>query len=321
MKKIIFVVFLSTLIIPCLSQNIITKNGHKEWAPIGAKWYFTKPTLSESNNVCILFESVKDTVINERTCRKIEIKSCANPEYILSKEYIYQNNDSIFYFNSGNFYLLYDFSAKLEDTIMVHKNWFKPTDGYLFDNEDSIQYFKYKIIDIDSIEISGEWLKRQTVSPLKDGDWGFGINGVENFIIEKLGSLVYFFGRYGIIYTSSVYGILRCYSDSSFSFFNPDWNNSCDYISGLNKIELNDYLKIFPNPVKEIIKIETKNLGNGQVNIYNLVGIKELTVELNSKITELNIRHLLPGIYIVECIFYNPTMGKTIIQKTKVIKR
>ena len=62
-------------------------------------------------------------------------------------------------------------------------------------------------------------------------------------------------------------------------------------------------------------------MGNGQVNIYNLVGIKELTVELDSKITELNIRHLLPGIYIVECIFYNPTMGKTIIQKTKVIKR
>lgn len=321
MKKIVSIYFFITLIIPCLSQNIKTENKQEEWVPIGAKWYYTKPTPSEYSDVCILFESIKDTIINEKTCREIEIKSCVNPELILSKEYIYQNNDSIFYFNSGDFHLLYDFSAKAEDTIIVHKTWFKPTNGYLFDYEDSIQYFKYKILEIDSIEISGEWLKRQKVSALNGGDWGFGVCSYENFIIEKLGSLVYFFGRYGNIALEGNCGLLRCYSDLIITFKNPEWDYSCDYITGINKFELNDNIKIFPNPTEEIIKIETKNFENGLVNIYDLFGIKKLTTKLDGNITELNIKQLQPGIYFIECIFYNSTGNKKTIQKTKIIKR
>jgi hypothetical protein len=147
-----------------------TNDNKPEFAPIGAKWYFNYP--NSTSNDYVVFESKKDTTIQGKDSRAIDV--WLNNTKLVSREYVYQKGDSIFYYNRNynSFFLLYNFSAKAGDTVTVHPAKFKPTKAF-FSYNDSIPEFKYKILSIDSIQISGQWTKRQKVTLLKNGLWGF----------------------------------------------------------------------------------------------------------------------------------------------------
>ncbi len=292
--------------------------GQNEFAPIGAKWHYTPPYGNYDSFDCFLFESTHDTIINGNICKVIDITKCITQQ-LIGKEYLFQNGDSLFYYNynSDNFYLLYNFSAEVNDTIIVHNNKFKPTIGYL--SSDSIIYFKYKILEIDSLNISGEWYKRQTVTSLYGGDWGFSGAQQDTYIIEKMGSLVFFFGRLGYIIPEESAGILRCYSDSIFNYHNPDWEQDCDYsvsIKELNKKEEN-FIKIFPNPFNKTITIETSLYSKLEINILNLLGETLLKQKTQNNSNEIDLSFLLNGIYIIKFYHDNVFLKSEIIIKSK----
>jgi len=311
-------IMLLTLI--CLTQHIDANNNNSKWMPIGAKWHYTKPTLSGDEMECISFECVKDTIINGKSCNILEIKDCYNHGSIISREFIRHNNDSIFYFNSGQFHLLYNFNAKKGDVISVHNDKFKPTNGFVFSYSDSIEYFKYKVLEIDSVNIMNNWFKRQKVAPLKSGDWGFGVCVQDSYIIEKIGSLQYFFGRYGTITVGGSCGILRCYSDSELSYTKPDWDKSCDFITSISTNESEGIIKIYPNPAEDKIIIEITKPFNGILNIYDSFGKKVLSKETCNNITNFDINSFHPGVYFIESInngVFNPSQKNELIKFIK----
>jgi len=163
---------------------------YSQWAPNGAKWYYNEPNSTNPN--CITYESIQDTIIQSSNCKIIEVKR--NNATLIGKEYIKQNGDSIFYYNyyANSFHLLYNFSSKVGDTINVHLTKFKPTKAFF--SYDSINNFRYKIIALDSIQVSGNWVKRQKVLSLNANDWGFPIAITqEHYILNEIGSLTYFF--------------------------------------------------------------------------------------------------------------------------------
>lgn len=211
--------------VPC---DYIYPEIMNEFAPIGAKWYFNYP--NSTSNDYVVFESKKDSTIQGKDSRVIDVR--LNNSRLVSREYIHQNGDSIFYYNENynSFFLLYDFSAKAGDTITVHPAKFKPTKAF-FSYDDSITDFKYKILLVDSVQLSGQWIKRQKVTLLKNGLWGFSKpDGKDYYIINKIGSLAYFFGVQSGITPEDKLSICRCYSDSDFEFKNPLWASECDLI-------------------------------------------------------------------------------------------
>lgn len=209
-----------------------------EWAPIGAKWYYTNPNYdysppSSSVIQCVNFESLKDTIIGQKSCRKISVRYCRNSAKI-GDLFLHQNKDSIFYYNGEGFSLLYNFSAKLGDTIVVHDKKFKPIPAFL-SYQDSIEYFKYKIVGLDSIDIGGKWYRRQHVASLKPGYWGF--KRYPAYITEKIGSINYFLGRSGGMYPEQAIGTLRCYHDSQMNYKDNECDSECDFTTNSEIIE------------------------------------------------------------------------------------
>lgn len=269
-----------------------------EWAPIGAKWYFNRPS-SESNDY-VVFESTKDSIIQDKNVTVIDVR--LNGTNLISQEYLHQSGDSLFYYNSNydSFFLLYNFSAKAGDTITVHASTFKPTEAF-FSYDDSISYFKYKITAIDSIELSGHWIKRQKVTALKAGDWGFfnGSSG-DYYILKGIGSLTYFFGRSGYIIPEAKISILRCYHESGFEYKNPIWTQDCDIISSIRQKKLiNNEIMVYPNPAKEKITLKSP-IQISQMNILDLTGRTILQKTCNDFEPSMDIRELKPGVYFIQ---------------------
>lgn len=265
-----------------------------EWAPIGAKWYFNQPSTESGNYV--VFESLKDSVIQGKNVRVIEIN--LNGIDLVSRECIMQSSDSIFYYNSNSntFNLLYDFSAKVGDTIVVHENMFKPTTGF-FSYYDSIPNFKYKITSIDSIQINSIWFKRQKVIPISEWSFFSGMSD-DMYFIDKIGSLTYFFGRIQYTYPEQQLSLLRCYIDSEIDYKNAQWDMACDFLSNNYSHQTIEDIMLFPNPANDILRIRSNEIIE-IVEIYDARGSKLFFDKPGNGAFNLDLSELDKGVFIV----------------------
>jgi hypothetical protein len=312
-KKLIFL--FTMLHLACFSQV--------EWAPIGSKWHYTAPYFDQMHyNVygpCIYMESLKDSLIGGNSVRVLEIRDC-NDDKFIARAFIWQNNDSIFYYHpdTEKFHLLYNFSAKAGDSIIVHSEKFHTVPAFLYPYpEDSITSFKYEVVKIDSIEVNGSWYKRQKIFSLDNDGWGFIDNIKESFIIEKLGSSIFFFGRSFYIYPEQSLGELRCYSDETTIYQSPEWNFNCDTVlSAKVTLPQNEGIRFYPNPAKSKLTIEsdTRVLS---VSIYNIAGriIRQIPVNENTHMLIVPVESLQPGTYIVKVVTTNRVGSVKFIKK------
>lgn len=79
--------------------------------------------------------------------------------------------------------------------------------------------------------------------------------------------------------------------------FTIESNNLCNVTSAVNLLNENLVFKIYPNPSKEYINIETKGNENFKVELLNLFG--ETLLTMNNQ-NEINISDLTKGLYIVK---------------------
>jgi hypothetical protein len=300
--------------VPC--TKLIPEN---EWAPLGAKWYYNEPgsdTMTGNESPFISLQSKKDTVIKGRNCHAIDVKF--NDTKNISQEYISQSKDSVFYFNPfyNAFFLLYNFSAKAGDTIVVHKNKFKPTKGFYAKN-DSIANFKYRIIAVDTLIMGRNIIIRQKVNTVHNGDWGFitAHPSTDQYIYRQAGSLTYFFGSSANIYPEQIPTILRCYSDINLTYKSPEWNLPCNYITGIEELENPDLIKIYPNPVVHSIVLET-NEAMSEVRIIsavcNTVSVSKYHPDSNK--AEIDLSTFSSGLYVVQIITKSRTINYKVVK-------
>ena len=105
------------------------------------------------------------------------------------------------------------------------------------------------------------------------------------------------YGTYSVVYTVSN----SCGSDSSSQSIIIG-NNSIDNIQQKSNI------KLFPNPVKDVITITTNNKFE-KIEIFNTIGEKIATIVNPQNTTHINVNSLKKGLYFVK-IFDNKTGGK-----------
>jgi len=285
---------------------LLSANCQSKWFDNEAVWYYSSPYAYIHSDACTKVVLNGDTLIQGLTCKELLIKDSGTNE-VVSTEYLHFRNDSVLYYNyyENAFHTLYDFTAKTGDTVTVHKNKFKPTDGFLW--LDSIDNFQYIISEIDSIQISGTWLRRQKIKPYDYESWGFSSSDTAEYIVEKIGNIGYLFGRFPIVTTMETVGMLRCYSDYTINFKNPNWDKECDFVTSIEDPQIST-IRIYPNPSNKEINIEsTNNKIILSIEIMDVDGRSFKQMEVNDLKTKITISNLSSGIYFVRIVFSDKT--------------
>ncbi len=313
MRKTHLIKRLGVIIAVCSSLFMLTSpaQAQTEWAPVGATWYFNRPSFSSSGSY-VLFESIKDSVINGKDVSVIKVT--INGVTPVSHEYIHQHGDSVFYFNSHNnaFYLLYNFSAVPGDTIVVHDSYTKLTPAF-FHGEDSIDGFIYRVLEVDSVFISDRWVKRQKVESFPTA-WGFTEFGADAYILNGIGSQLYFFGLTTFIMPKFYPSLLRCYDEPGFSFINPAWNHECDFIAATGNDPKEADCSVYPNPVDDIARVHLSEPVE-TITIRSIDGRVLQTYTPQQTDAPIDVSTLTKGSYLIIITSKHRNISKIIIKK------
>ncbi len=311
MKKSIIILGLLFLFVSGL------KAQDKTFAPIGAEWYYSAIQFCNyQESEYIRFWVSKDTLVDGKMCRYIEndservvalqdscYASVTVPPYIL-----YEENQKIYNWYNGRFFLVFDFGVKVGDTLDLHIQpaWIDFYDSSVYPSElpDTMYLRSYIVEKIDSI-YNGRYLKKFMMASKESPNSKY-------FYIERIGfSFDYIISRLSPRTTIPfpLYERIRCYYDDEISYVisrplsgeedctwrsNVMINTSYDNVSKIN---------IFPNPAKEFIHIQfTENIFQSGilVNIIDIWGKTMFKQKITSGETKLDISNLRSGTYFLK---------------------
>lgn len=216
MKKIVVLLILSFNIYFGFSQN---------FAPIGSTWYYTEHTFS-GNIGYLKIESVKDTVINSQSCRKLYKEKTIGCSYHSVTEFVYSIDSTVYFWDSklNKFQTLYDFKAgpgQSWDIQMPSLN-----------TEDSIETIRFFVDSVKYEIINGQKLKMLYASSYYLNDSVYMPGKHSHKIAEKIGDLGYMFNfdLSSFIACDDNYSDgLRCYESPDFGYYSTGIAPSCTY--------------------------------------------------------------------------------------------
>lgn len=267
----------------------------QNFAPVGAKWYYTQYSATGPEIGYTYLESLKDTVFNGVECREIggSPSMCA-----WSAHYMYDSNDSVFFWHPerDEFCLLYNFGAQVGDTWTV----------YHISSDFGSGQIDSSIVHVDSIEteiIDGQVLRTLDISQLNPTQdyWVAG-----GRIVERIGNMGYLFPSYGAC--DPVPGNLRCYQDSVINFHQGSYE--CDEV--ISSIVESDevVLSVYPNPTDGLIVIDLlprmKDLIFRVLDMSGRLVLEKRLNNMNDRI-QCDLTALNAGIYFAEVQTENNT--------------
>lgn len=236
-----------------------------------AQWYYSiADDGMGSGEGCIHMSVAGDTLLEGRKCQRLKIEAC-DGTYKTVYEYVYPCGEKLYYYNftAGDFFLLLDFSAQVGDTVWVHTDAFTPNPGFdpyqrwkRYDT-DSFSFMAYQITAVDTVNMGGKTLKRQSAQPLTNSEWIFP-GWHQDYIVEGIGSLSGFFGEVWGLYPEWGKCRLRCFSAEGKTFLSD--GNCGEMANEADKETLG--LRIYPNPVGEVLHVSGK---------YRAIFITDLT--------------------------------------------
>lgn len=286
---------------------VINAYSQTDWPPIGAQWYYSYTPCSilgcnGSVDEYLYLESVKDTTINDTACKKIivEYHETSGDVQKLGNEYIYSIEDKVYNYHHGHFYLLYDFSLEVGDTVDLFLGSNCDIYGQLevdSYNDDSI--ITHYVTEKDSITINSRrylYIDYNFVANVESPSRHPFFNYRK--IIKGLGSLSFLTGDLTAPIETGDYGPLRCYMDSTISYTK---NLPCDtlltQIENVNNIEKED-IKLYPCPATNRIRIKApeQEINDLHYQIINNMGQPVSEGKINPKHT-IDISMFTEGIY------------------------
>lgn len=286
-----------------------TNDNKPEFAPIGAEWYYNYDPDITLDDGYQKISVLKDTIIDNHNCRLLQIRNIGY-SYFYQKNYnykagniiLYESGDTVHYYKNGQFYILYDFSAKSGDTFY--------SISYL---PNCTQAFKVRVDSITNIEINDQLLKKFHIT-LNDS--------LQANYIEKIGYNDYLLPQFGLgceILTGPHYpGPLRCYYDNEIGVYSTNIVSACDYITISDEIEMpDDWIRVFPNPAASFVTISNPaNIPIKRIELTDFSGRVVQTWKAQEMVENtLNIQHIPPGIYLLKAVTETGIKtGKLVVQ-------
>lgn len=291
-------IILVSILFSCLVNSYAQTNY--KWAPIGAKWQIGLHIMTWNPSTIEEFLVEKDTIFNGVNCKKILRTRTSRDTGItlMPTIYSYQNDstEDIYYYNYAfkKFTLLYDFSAKLGDTIeyyfplidtitqypdfdtvfkvVVEKIGFAQYKNELTNKIDNIIYRQYKIQDSAARAQNKRTYYYVGVAE-SIGATPFGFLPLS---IAPLPGEVFFTYSY-------------CYTDSFRKYNLTRYDVDCDGIPlSSNVLSQNKAVKIYPNIVINELNIENNsNLEIIGIEVFDYYGKKVISKQSVIKPNEI----------------------------------
>ncbi len=299
-----------------LASSTHSARAQQGFAPLNAIWHyehFCNLLPWEASCGHFTVEAVRDTMIDGMTANILEYKDMGvvipQAEVIISEE-----ANRVYFFEDGQFKLLYDFNLNEGDTMTFHvpQNvaYYDVTCGGGYGVPDSAQ------VRIDStalIEVDGQLLKTLYSSSIIDH--GNDISGwvLEQFT-ERIGSHAGLFGYTTFVCLGGFNGYLRCYSDHLIS--HTTVAEACDFVMGQEELAGNDAATVYPNPTRGAVRVES---GRESITAYRVTSMSgqvllQRTGSFSSSF-DIDLSQLPPGIYMVEAF-----SSSDVVVREKVIK-
>lgn len=286
-----------------------------EWAPIGAKWHYTKMEgMMPPNEGYVLYEVTKDTVIQNKTVRKIQktyYHANGQDTTYLKSDFTYSENGIVYFYGNDSFYQLYNFNAVAGDKWTIYG-----TDSICsLYNTDSIGTV---IVDsVKTVIVNGWPLKAIYTSPDSLSEWYYS-----EVILERIGCIDHILPRARNCAVDVIHenGSLRCYEDSALGFFTA---NCCDpspsfcerliFYTGIDKNQIN--YNVFPNPSTDYLYIQNKSGTDEkmQVKLYNVNMQLVYSNSIFANQLSISVLGFQPGLYFVEVSTLTESFCKKII--------
>jgi hypothetical protein len=271
-----------------------TNSYSQTWCPPGATWYYTDALANLEGYTKLTYS--KDTVINKIACKKITcfhkgLVFMISQGFYSSPFFTYSENGIAYLYNNKygkhEFEVLFDMNAQIGD------KWRIPQ----VDTACADSLYFMEVLDTGTKMVNGfnlKWLHvKLDHSPYFDT------------ITERLG---YRYDNFDYspchnVIADSPGGGLRCYSDNDFGLYSTKKNSSCDFITAISELQLNeDELKIYPNPANDklTINLHFNYKQKATVDLYDLTGklIRSNTLKEGDDELEISTATLSEGIYI-----------------------
>lgn len=284
----------------------------QDFAPIGAKWYYTEQFAFSGDISYLWIESVGDTIIKGKDCRILENNGGLMCAFHNNMDFVHYE-DSIAYFyvpEIDTFQILYNLKAQKDSS------W---TIIFGMDLESKLDTIQVIVDSVSYMTINSKVLKKLHVT-YKSLNVGWEDLDYGGEIIEKIGDNSYLFNLYslsGIVCDGNYSGGLRCYEDSQLGFYSTGIAESCtctyDWV-GIKNNNSDLDINIHPNSTSNWFEIECKTNSRLMGSLIDLSGksIKEFEIY---GITKIDITNLEQGFYIVQI-----KNSDTILVTRKIIK-
>jgi len=288
------------LALTCLSHISASGQDQSIWFENGATWHYgygegmDTPTAGYEK-----LEVTGDTIINSIEYRIINRIRVYSNETIQELENLYlrhdQVNDQVYRHLDSTEYLLYDFSAEKGDTIIVKAiDW------------GDISY-SHLVVDSIRVEVFSDSIQRRVQYCHQINNFQFYFGGKR---IEGIGSDMFLLPVNDLACDAGCANHLRCFQDSKVVITNP--NIECDGLvtSSYQDFSLLEDIKVYPNPAKDLLYIESKN-AISTVTILDLNGseISQKPVDCLLK-TSIEIQTMASGMYLIQ-VFFEDGLSET----------
>lgn len=307
MKKLI--IFLAFLIYSFSAYS------QKEFAPIGAEWYYTysydmKGPLSTYTK----FTCTGETIIKGKSCKIIEGNS--------ERYFLHEDKGKVYYYLRDTFNLIYDFTAQAGDTITFG---FKSDTAYSSNIIiDKVYNVDCKVLSVDTVYAGNIPIKRFITSTklYPREDLQYLMYSSQYTYYENIGNnerFLFFLSPYAIIPETE--HMLRCYNDKDISFKEEWFGNytiDCNYQGSTDIQKSNNSITVSPNPFDKNLQLQSLDIDSfSEYNftIYNGLGKIVLQGDLENSKDIINTELLPKGVYFIEI-----SNNEDILYNSKLIK-
>lgn len=281
--------------------------AQKKYAPLNAVWGHGRPSI-DCTGPNSTYKVEKEITVDGKDCSVIYCYTASNVNTTPIKEpdslIVWENENKIYFLEGDDFYLMYDFTAEVGDTV----SYFSPINKPFFSStiyqstETSPHQINFKITSIESIILND--IERKKFHCQFISTDGVSIGWMSSFIenIGSTGSLLTG-DTYLIVDKGCTFGRLQCYnngnieyldiptSDEMYEFPHPN----CDIPDSSSDIDNWHAISIFPNPVSNELFIESSTPVL-RVQVFNTNQQLMKTVDAQNTIW---LNDLAKGMYII----------------------
>lgn len=284
----------------------------QDFAPIGAKWYYTESFAFSGDISFLKIESIKDTVVQGKSCKillKTNFLGCSDRPTI--NEIVYSEDSVVYFWDNGfdKFQTLYNFKTKKGDFWSI----------LMKNTPEQVDTIKVFVDSITSTEMQNKSYKMLYVS--YHAEYFDYSQTYPSIIVYPIGDLKYLFNFFPLGANSCDSNFsdgLRCYEDAEFGHYSTGIAESCTYKRKWTNIEniKNGQLKVDfgSNPTHGEIKIRCHDNTNYMIFLLDNLGRLIKTGSFRNE-TNLDISTYPNGMYFILIQDY-----KGMTNNTKIIK-